>query len=1366
MSVSDTPVQRHVFPKDSGILLDEDGLLDKERYSKLIELSDLTRGQSGILLAEGGMGKTIYMEQLASAINHQPVKMFKLGEYAGRVEKLEEDVEAFLREAADSPGRALIFDGLDEVSVPAWGFVSTILRLCRTFPPNTFVWISSRHIEAIPELAKELGLRIYNLAPLARSDLTSLAEQRDLAGEGFLAAASRQGLLPICAKPIGCDLALSMFSENNLEGITQRELWQRGIERLCDENPSHTRALVGASGSDSQQTVKCASWIALCLSLTGNRFVWTGTGSRKPEQCPTLEDLERTDIGIPAELIRTTLQRGVFSPLGDRRVTLSHALYGDYLAAVGLTKFEFLPRKHWDALLFNDQRDAILPQREGIAVWVTAHDNEFLERLSAVQPELLLSSADSIKAIGPGRLCASLLGRAGDLGYRQIVQLENLERLQSEGTLGALRNCLQDERSSPASITLASKIAWKCEYPQLARIFAERVLNPHLDLPQRVEAGYALLLLGDEDAKKLLKPLLPVDPSDDPNDELRGIILSACWPKHLTASELVGHLTLPQRSSFLGSYWSFLDNLERSLHSIGDKDTALELLQWAISHLGREDPYETLGDLARSVYAFCWQWAENPQVAKLLAEGYRTTLSNSFISPFEKGRVNAGMLITEDSFPSNQERRFRVLEEILQDGSLDQYDVTQFVSPSFPLYTEEDLPLLFDRVSTSPTAPLAQRWVMCVKAALGRVAKEKLEEYRGQIEELHTQFPDLVDSPEEVITQIREAISHADKWNKKRKNKEKKWAKKMAKEQKHVTTGIKNALASIDLRPEAFAGLSLRLYWRDRMQEIKSLDIRLSPGWKRLTEEEQHGMIDLAERYLREGEILKTGLNSFIYSVAFALTALRHERPDTYTSLPKDVWQKCAVELLKTGAGGGNRELLDPLFDTLADQFPDVATSALLEVMSQDPKHRAAYVIDKWGSRLTDDQAEAMLQMVRPASDPGLFCMLSWAFVRRDRGQIVQGHLDRLFNDGWRSQDGPAFHELRLLALILNTPRYLGQLLDTISDDPIWGKEWFEAVMLRYRSEFNRTFPVSAAFDIARLYIWLHEQYPADTEPDRDGAYTPTALDELHGLKSYILDYLSKSGAPGSSEALQKVLTQFPEDFWLKDCIIEARRAEQADAPPLDIAALRVLSKGGDGLNLVNSGQDLLELVMAKLQEYQQELRGGGDVRYLWEGTSKRRLPREEEDFSDHLARFLKRELAPGAAINRNVEISRRQAVGGVPGEKPDILIQAISEEGPTVALCIEVKGNWNREAKTALKVQLVDRYLSTLSSSGDDVAGIFLLGWFECPDWDPADNRKQEAQRLWDSMESAKALLEGQASTENGRHGEVRAVVIDCTLR
>jgi hypothetical protein len=195
---------------------------------------------------------------------------------------------------------------------------------------------------------------------------------------------------------------------------------------------------------------------------------------------------------------------------------------------------------------------------------------------------------------------------------------------------------------------------------------------------------------------------------------------------------------------------------------------------------------------------------------------------------------------------------------------------------------------------------------------------------------------------------------------------------------------------------------------------------------------------------------------------------------------------------------------------------------------------------------------------------------------------------------------------------------------------------------------------------------------------------------------------------------------------------------------------------------LVQSPEDLCEMLMESLQKYEAELHGEQTpVRFLWDRQADKSMrPVDENTLSDHVKQFLKRELADsGIVLNREVEVGR--APGAPVGTRTDIKIDAVrhGEKGEAydaIVAVIETKGCWNPDLLNAIKTQLRDDYLRRLGAP----LGIYLVGWFDKATWDETDNRKKRAPS-WNLDEARRHLDEKAAELANGYI--IRAVVLDC---
>jgi len=251
-------------------------------------------------------------------------------------------------------------------------------------------------------------------------------------------------------------------------------------------------------------------------------------------------------------------------------------------------------------------------------------------------------------------------------------------------------------------------------------------------------------------------------------------------------------------------------------------------------------------------------------------------------------------------------------------------------------------------------------------------------------------------------------------------------------------------------------------------------------------------------------------------------------------------------------------------------------------------------------------------------------------------------------------------------------------------------------------------------------------------------------------------------GSEASVLALRRVVAQLPDRKWLAYELLEAERTMRIKTwTPLSPADVIRVTQSSSGV-LVRSEQDLADLLIEALRKYERELHGEQTpARDLWDRQANGLFrPIDENALSDHVRRFLKRELVDsGIILNREVEIGR---VPGAPvGSRTDIKVDALRKSESagsfaTITAVIETKGCWNRELLTAMKTQLVEDYLLRLAAP----TGIYMVGWFDKPKWDPNDHRR-DSMPDWAVVE-AQQRLDGIAATLPQAF-IVRAVVLDC---
>lgn len=227
---------------------------------------------------------------------------------------------------------------------------------------------------------------------------------------------------------------------------------------------------------------------------------------------------------------------------------------------------------------------------------------------------------------------------------------------------------------------------------------------------------------------------------------------------------------------------------------------------------------------------------------------------------------------------------------------------------------------------------------------------------------------------------------------------------------------------------------------------------------------------------------------------------------------------------------------------------------------------------------------------------------------------------------------------------------------------------------------------------------------------------------------------------------------------------IQTAAGGRADAPNVEAETFLQLVSRSDA-RLVLGDRDLLDVVRDSLVRFQQRLKGRDPiVRALWnEGATIE--PKDENFLSDLIVDHFRQDLVRGAIV-ADREVQLRTRLYETPGQRTDIQVQAFAGASSgggrrsVASLTIEVKGCWNKDLNTAMRSQLVDRYLA---STGEAV-GLYLVGWFVCAQW-----TSQQVAGLkpasGTTLAGVRAKLQAQADGLSGADRLIAVAVIDATL-
>lgn len=542
--------------------------------------------------------------------------------------------------------------------------------------------------------------------------------------------------------------------------------------------------------------------------------------------------------------------------------------------------------------------------------------------------------------------------------------------------------------------------------------------------------------------------------------------------------------------------------MARALPSVVDTSSDYSLLKWAVSHIADEQR-SPLSNLARSIYSAYWKCAARSDVADQLAEGYENA-ALKYMSPFiEKGHGvddKSSLIISRDAFLKDANSRFAVLEKILTRTGIKDDQIHLISIFDYPLITPDDLPRIFSISETQFSGHAASRWAACINALIYRC---DVSGYAKEIDSLNKLRPDLIKSYETIKVEREASLSQAKDYERQWKDREAGRQTEGLSAQSLIDREIKELLQNPDCNPEFFPKIAAFINSANGTPLLPSLDLQQSTGWGKLDEVDRASLIDLAERYLRNADIPPTDLKHENYAPTQALVLIQRHRPAIYEEFSEDVWGKCGLEVLKVERDD-NGELVI-LFDTLARRFPNVAEDAIIGVLRQQLSRGYISIFRRLGDRFSDAQASAVMQVVRDKNiNNEQRASILEELAIKGKLELVRGYLDNMFKMGWDNPQAEEFHRFRMLAFQISPTKYITQVLDTLAKDRKWGRQWLESVIGVHNGRLLGAILACSSQDIASLYVWLHREYPPNTRPEHGGAtFTPTALDEIHQMKSH-----------------------------------------------------------------------------------------------------------------------------------------------------------------------------------------------------------------------------------------------------------------------
>jgi hypothetical protein len=1291
------------------------------------------------------------------------------------------------REAAawrDGDERLLLFlDSLDEALLSVEVIASRLPSLLAGYPVDRLTLrIACRTAEwpdflgnALQEIWAGEAYGVYEIVPLRKADVRLAATHRGLDPEAFLSVVRNRDVAAFASKPNTLNLLLDLFtSTGGVLPQSQVQLYHDGLLHMCEGHDADGERRTSRRGGrhSAAQRFSIASRVA-AVTILGNRAaIWQGPRAEAPATDVPIaaisggtEPVERDEVQVDDESIRDLLANtGLFTSRGPRRMGWAHQTYAEYLAASWLLRHK-MPLGQIEGLIRHpDDRDRkFVPQLHELVAWLAGMDRRVRDLVHAVEPEILLrTDVRNLDEEDRAALVDRLLWMEenGQLPFSDYLQPRRYDRLKHAGIPDQLRPWILEPGRHAGARELAIEIVGATGATALSGALADLVLQPTEPIELRVAAATALTRLADENAIRRLTPLAVADIPEDERDGLRGIVLEALWPDHISSETLFNALTQPKYDSGYGNYKQFLRDFVATL----DQGSIPRALAWVASGgwVAQEFP-----DVRFEIIRRAWDQADDPAVLQALADEIIADLIEFREWAARDGDAKDFAVVIS----AHPDRRRRLVERILTDAPESGYGLSvRLIHGVPPLLTPDDFSWLLDNASMSIGEADQAKWSMLATRRFAVDVPDHLEELYARRDEPGLAAvarvvlgPEDLDSP--GATSAREHESRMQELG----------ALRTARREREPILPVQEVIAAeLDSFRNGRADAWMRIEWallREKNDEREWVSTIVRPSrtwvWDSLHETVQKEVLGAAREYLQTdvspGETLT--YNQWGGRAAYqAFILLLDEEPDTPRAFPASVWERWIRAIVTSSRTGRSakpeehirdEELLQLAYRAVPQMVIDEILALLRSENAQQKQLSSAhYFMELRETELQDALLKlAFDSSLAPTSTGQLLSLLleqGYPAAERDVLRRLRGSVPR-------TKKGRARVLTIAAALFIDgSDSGVQAAWQFVKRSKPLAKDFALRVATRGARRGLQAFNERQLGD---LFTWLTEFFPYP-DPVYPGMHEVTSEDEVRRWRSACATELADRATPAAVDTLVALSRRWLELSWLNNTIrrAEAERRRRTWVP-VGPAQLLELSGEVDRRFVASAGQ-LMDLVIESVRRLEEELQGELPASAnLWDEFDGGARPKGEEHLSDEIARHLRRDLiGRGLVVGREVQI-RRPSRSAKSGRRTDIYLEALDPSGlNSIVMVVEVKGSWNRAVLEGMEKQLVGQYLAGNPRCDH---GLYVVGWYLCPRW-VNEEGKARTRRL-KSRSVLESRLQDQATTLTSSATRVEALVLDC---
>ena len=1350
---------------------------DDATTTKQLSTVDLARFRCVVMLGAAGAGKTTEARVLAG---HEravrcDVRECRLAEYAdtslelaGRLTQLADGADAATR---------LHLDALDEAMIPAprrWLAVkhwieqdlretgASIRITCRTA-----VWPTELS-NAIRGFCGPESFATGYLQPLTEDDVDAAAESTDIDPNAFRAQIEMARAQSLALHPLTLRMLLELSRDGRGLPSTLKDLFDKGVRMLARDGRDR-RAIGTQTPLPPGKIVNVAERLACYTVLTGRETVNLGDDVAASQL--GLQDLSGR---VAEDELRAVGSSGLCDSDEPETFRFAHRQFAEYLAGRRLAR---LPVHQSRAFLAGPDgwpSGTAGPLRE-TAAFAAMFDTDLAAWLSSRDPEVVGLSDVADDALRR-QAALDLLGRfrdgtltAGEL-YRGGMELSGF---QYESAETDLRPVLTEERGDRYEHVLACAISMikRWHLSSMSDVLADVTLAPSMPLDTRVSAGRALLECGTVTARERLKSLVGGLPEDE-QDELKGVALQCNWPDRLSAPELFDALTPRRQRSFTGAYAIFLYELDAD--GFPPVEHVAAGLRWAKSLASEPSDTDSLHRLCMRTAHAALRELDDAEIAAGLVSLMRRWMRFAR-SPLAPVREDALKTQSNDRASLSADRRIqRQLIDRLAEFVASSEELRTLACETPGLLHKEDFQWLLQRGCDSERAADVRERYLEITAFLP---------WRWRPADVEAWLRVCDADPVKKILGIQKSIAlDSEQATRLRED----WKRLQDRKQESEPPEIDPPLRDRVLDVLALSETEDVGYFRNLCREL-TLEPRSThygfgrfltdtPGWREAGPGTRTRIVEAAKRYLSVETIAEKmsselAPNTHHIGGLDAMWLVLDRDPDWLSSRPESWWNGWCRYILAESIPNMHGEPADPklrLVTLLNGTAPSSVCREVLHLLSSNEHHQRLsdalrLLADQANTRLDEKLCEALEGRKVQEGD---IADVAGFVLRRARERSLPVCL-RILEDG-RSQPEGSLAERVAVALFRICPGASWTALKTYLDDDA---DRARRVLMAFAyGDFHGSFIARGGVStrqLGELAGILLDLFPPDSDEDKGGVVRP--VDAARLLRTQVISHLDSLRDEQSVDAFRRLEKQLGDRYpWLVGARIHAERGYRRTrwSPfPVDVIA-DVMDAGTR--RLLRSDEDVVDGIECALAQYAEALRRDGteSVEDLW-NTAATPSPKAEGHVSKKLCGIVRAYFKDYAVTaDREVEIYRRsvgRADGGESGSNVDILVRVPGRGttgGGAIRVPIEVKLSSNRQAKTGMKDQLVDRYMPQLGAT----YGVHVVVWMTTPN----PERLQPHHRpKWSCIEEARRELEEEARRlSEERQVQIRALVVDGSLR